>query len=437
MAYRIALNFEDGITRFIEANPGETVADASYRVGINIPLDCRDGACGTCKGFCESGQYDNGSYIEDAMTEEEAAEGYVLACQMKPQSDCVVRIAATSNVCKTGVSSYKGADQRDRSPLADNDQLLPEAGGRAAAHVLAGAVRQHRCSGQRRAEALVLVQLVAARARGLVPDPRTPRAAFCRTYMRDKAQVGAPLEFTGPVGSFYLREIRRPLLFLAGGTGLAPFLAMLETMSHTGSKYPVHLIYGVTNDPDLVHVDKLQEYAHRLPKFTFACCVADEGSAYPNKGYVTRYIEPQHMHDGDVDVYLCGPPAMVDAVRNRHERAGHDRDELLLREVREQRRGHSHRRGAVMMHHPDRFKGKVAVVTGAAQGIGRIVAVNLAKEGGQVALVDRSEVVNETHEEIAAAGAELGRNPGRSRAYTAMPAGSWPKRRSASGASTS
>ena len=49
MAYRIALNFEDGITRFIEANPGETVADASYRVGINIPLDCRDGACGTCK----------------------------------------------------------------------------------------------------------------------------------------------------------------------------------------------------------------------------------------------------------------------------------------------------------------------------------------------------------------------------------------------------
>src|SRR3954462_5961465 len=108
MAYRIALNFEDGITRFVECRPGDTVADASYRVGINIHLDCRDGACGTCKGFCESGQYDNGSYIEDAMTEDEAAEGYVLACQMKPSSDCVVRIAATSNVCKTGVSAYKG-----------------------------------------------------------------------------------------------------------------------------------------------------------------------------------------------------------------------------------------------------------------------------------------------------------------------------------------
>jgi benzoate/toluate 1,2-dioxygenase reductase subunit len=321
MAYRIALNFEDGITRFIEANPGETVADASYRVGINIPLDCRDGACGTCKGFCESGQYDNGSYIEDAMTEEEAAEGYVLACQMKPQSDCVVRIAATSNVCKTGVSSYKGQISAidHLSPTTTSFSLkleaeppltfLPGQYVNIAVPDSGGQKRSYSFSSSPHAPEVSF--LIRNTPSGLVP-----------TYIRERAQVGAPLEFTGPVGSFYLREVRRPLLFLAGGTGLAPFLAMLETMSHTGSKYPVHLIYGVTNDPDLVHVDKLQEYAHRLPKFTFACCVADEGSAYPNKGFVTRYIEPQHMHDGDVDVYLCGPPAMVDAVRNHMSEQG-------------------------------------------------------------------------------------------------------------------
>ena len=48
MTYQIALSFEDGVTRFVDCRPGETVADASYRMGINIPLDCRDGACGTC-----------------------------------------------------------------------------------------------------------------------------------------------------------------------------------------------------------------------------------------------------------------------------------------------------------------------------------------------------------------------------------------------------
>src|SRR3954470_50115 len=101
MGYTIALNFEDGFTRFVEGRPGETVADASYRVGINIPLDCRDGACGTCKCRVEAGAYDGGSYIEDALTDEEAAEGLALACQMRPKTDLVVAIAASSEVCKT------------------------------------------------------------------------------------------------------------------------------------------------------------------------------------------------------------------------------------------------------------------------------------------------------------------------------------------------
>ena len=82
MAHTIALNFEDGITRFIDCRPGETVADASYRVGINIPLDCRDGACGTCKCRVESGAFDPGNFIEDALSDAEVGQGLALACQI-------------------------------------------------------------------------------------------------------------------------------------------------------------------------------------------------------------------------------------------------------------------------------------------------------------------------------------------------------------------
>ena len=99
MVHRIALSFEDGVTRFIEARSDELVADAAYRAGLNIPLDCRDGACGTCKCHCESGDYSLGSYIDDALTEEEAAERLVLTCQMKAKSDCVLRIPASSTIC--------------------------------------------------------------------------------------------------------------------------------------------------------------------------------------------------------------------------------------------------------------------------------------------------------------------------------------------------
>ena len=51
-----------------------------------------------------------------------------------------------------------------------------------------------------------------------------------------------------------------------------------------------------------------------------------------------------------------------------------------------------------------RFTGKSFVVTGAAQGIGRQVAIEAAKEGAKVTLVDRSALVEEVAEEIVAAG---------------------------------
>ena len=123
------------------------------------------------------------------------------------------------------------------------------------------------------------------------------------------------MEFIGPAGSFYLRETKRPLLFLAGGTGLAPFLSMLGRIAETGSAHPVHLVYGVTNDVDLVGLDQLDAFAGRSASFTLSVCVADAASAHPQKGYVTRHIEPVQLNGGDVDIYLCGPPPMVDAVR--------------------------------------------------------------------------------------------------------------------------
>src|SRR5260370_42692563 len=109
MSHQIALTFEDGVTRFIECRDGEMVADASYRSRINVPLDCRDGVCGTCKSFCEPGSYDLGDYVVDeAMTEDEEAEGDVLTCPMVPESDCVGRVFSTSDASKTGPSSYGG-----------------------------------------------------------------------------------------------------------------------------------------------------------------------------------------------------------------------------------------------------------------------------------------------------------------------------------------
>jgi len=55
---------------------------------------------------------------------------------------------------------------------------------------------------------------------------------------------------------------------------------------------------------------------------------------------------------------------------------------------------------------PGRFEGKVLVVTGAAQGLGEAVATRAAREGGAVALVDRSEIVYEVAEKLAGGGVQ-------------------------------
>ena len=48
--YRIALNFEDGVTRFVECRAGEKLLDAAYRSQINLPMDCSDGV--GLRGHC-------------------------------------------------------------------------------------------------------------------------------------------------------------------------------------------------------------------------------------------------------------------------------------------------------------------------------------------------------------------------------------------------
>lgn len=310
MTHSIALNFEDGVTRFVEARPGETVADAAYRLGINIPLDCRDGACGTCKCRVESGAYDGGSYIEDALTEEEAASGLALACQARPKSSLVVAIPAASTACKTRPQSFetllRGVERLSETSLAftlDRPADLAFLPGQYVNLRVPGTEQRRSYSFSSAPSADALSFLVRDIPAGLMSD-----------WLR-AAEPGVAMEFTGPSGSFYLRDVARPVLFLAGGTGLAPFLSMLGRLAETGCDQPVRLVYGVTNDADLVGLAELDAYAARLPCFSYVTTVAAEGSAHPRRGYVTAHVDPTWLNGGEVDVYLCGPPPMVDAVR--------------------------------------------------------------------------------------------------------------------------
>ena len=209
MTLQIALNFEDGVTRFIECRPNEMVADASYRQRINIPLDCRDGACGTCKSFCESGSYDGGDYIEDALTDEEADAG--LRAHLPDGAGVGPRPAHPGLVGrrKTSIATHSGEvtarssgcpTRRSRSASSwTNPSALGFLPGQYV-NILVPGTDQTRSysfsSGPGRDEVeLPGPQHPARRDEHLPARPRKP---------------GDRIEFTGPLGSFYLREHQAP-----------------------------------------------------------------------------------------------------------------------------------------------------------------------------------------------------------------------------------
>ncbi|MFL6716790.1 MAG: benzoate 1,2-dioxygenase electron transfer component BenC [Burkholderiaceae bacterium] len=316
MTYKIALQFEDGVTRFIDCALNETVSDAAYRQRINIPLDCRDGACGTCRCACESGEYDLpvSSYIEDALTAEEAANRVILACQTRPRSDCVIQVPASSAACKTGIARHEGSigsvERLSDSTIAFSIKLDQGDG----VGFLPGQYVNVEIPGTE-----------LTRSYSFSSPPGSSDAAFLvrnvpggrmSNYLVEEAQSGQRIGFTGPFGSFYLREVVRPALFLAGGTGIAPFLSMLEALAVQDCQHPVRMVFGVTFDQDLVALEQLDAIKAKLPGFEYRTCVVDKESSHARKGYVTEHVDAEWLNGGDVDVYLCGPVAMVEAVKH-------------------------------------------------------------------------------------------------------------------------
>jgi benzoate/toluate 1,2-dioxygenase reductase subunit len=259
----------------------------------------------------KSGSFDPGDYIDEALSEEEAESGYGLACQMRPESDMVVEILASSVACKVEATAYEteiteltflsSEIVKLKVKIKDGSTITFLPG--QYANVLVPGTTETRsysfsCLSDTN-EMEFIIRLISDS--GLMSD-----------YLR-QAEIGETLTITGPLGSFYSREINRQTLFFAGGTGIAPFISMLEKLNKEGNKETIKLFYGATTAENIVELDRIKAYKH-VDVETYPCVSSGECDVFPS-GYVTQWINKEELSEEVYDIYICGPNAMVDAVK--------------------------------------------------------------------------------------------------------------------------
>lgn len=137
--------------------------------------------------------------------------------------------------------------------------------------------------------------------------------------------LNKPVEVSHAMGDFYLREDHKPLLMIAGGSGLAPIIALLEkeiaTESTTLSR-PVTLLFGANRYQDLYYLEQINRLkAQWKNTFQFTPVIAHaptDQSITCATGLVTDHINSENA--SNVAAYLCGPPPMIDAAIEKLQR---------------------------------------------------------------------------------------------------------------------
>ncbi len=124
---------------------------------------------------------------------------------------------------------------------------------------------------------------------------------------------GDTVTFKGPAGSFVLRDDpTKHLLFVATGTGIAPFRSMLLALFERNTGQPLTLFWGLRYERDLYYQDELAEWASRYPAFTFVTTLSQPGPEWRGaKGRVTALVQERVTSARDLAVYLCGNGQMI------------------------------------------------------------------------------------------------------------------------------
>jgi len=149
-------------------------------------------------------------------------------------------------------------------------------------------------------------------------------------YLAGELRPGDQLELRGPVGGYFVWEPGRggPLLLVAGGSGVAPLMAMVRYRAATGREVPARLLYSSRTEEDVIFREELERLADAGDGLTVTHALT---RAQPPgwAGYARRIdavmLKEVGWRPGERPlIYVCGPTRLVEAVAGDLVALGHD-----------------------------------------------------------------------------------------------------------------
>lgn len=296
-----------------EVAAGERLLAAARRAGVWLPFECGWGSCGTCKVTVEDGETELLYAAAPAVSDRDARRRRVVACQSTARSDLVIRPTRTENTppAERPVRDHVGE-------LVAREDLGPDL---ARFHVRLGEPAAYH-PGQ---HAVLDLGAGLRRCYSMAGLPGSDQIAFIAKRYAGKPgsealfalEEGTPIGIELPYGDSWLRPGVRPVVLVAGGTGISAVLALTQHLAagaHDGRD--VHVYYGAGSEAELVCWDELEAAVGRIPGGRLAGAVLTGSPRWTGtRGFVTDALAVDVGSLGEADVYVTGPPVMAEATR--------------------------------------------------------------------------------------------------------------------------
>ena len=309
----------------LDVGSGESVLKAILRQGRFVKYGCKHGGCSTCRAEVVQGDYELSDNTSFSLSDADRAAGVVLLCSTFPESDELV-VDVTRTMDDLSEEQYL-AGQHVQETEATVDRIealthdirwlglrlddpagLPFLAGQYVDVAVPGAADSWR--------SFSMANPPGESGRLDLIVKVIPGGAFSAA-LDDSVTPGDRLRLRGPFGQFGARLSHRPMIMVAGGSGMAPILAMVKDLIATGNRRDVIFFYGARSRRDLFLVHELASLADRHEWFTFVPALSEPDSAdgawAGDTGLVTEVLTRRLPSTKGMEAYLCGPPPMIDA----------------------------------------------------------------------------------------------------------------------------